>query len=274
VYQKFRSLYLLFFCFGTVANVSAQSWDLGGFIGGTSYMGDINPANPARINKNIAFGGQIKRSFDPYWSLKLAVMHGTIEGDDAKSNDPFAKQRNLRFYTPLTEISLQTEFNFFNYVPSVSKKLYTPFLFAGIGLVGFNPKTTYLGEEVELRRFGTEGQDPAASYRNYTVSVPLGFGFKYNFSGKWSLIAEAGYRTAYSDFLDDVSERYPDPAKLNSSGDAGFIAARQYLSDPSLNKIGAADTQRGDLRPRDSYMFIGFSITYSIFKNGCPVVAY
>ncbi|RYG15896.1 MAG: hypothetical protein EOO07_14370 [Chitinophagaceae bacterium] len=274
MYQKFRSLYLLFFCFGTVANVSAQSWDLGGFIGGTSYMGDLNPTNPLKINKNLAFGGQIKRSFNPYWSLKLALMRGTIEGDDSKSSDPFAKQRNLRFYSPITEVSLQTEFNFFNYVPSVSKKVYTPFLFAGIGLVGFNPKADYGNQTFELRRYGTEGQDPAAPYRDYALTVPLGFGFKYNFSGKWSLIAEAGYRTAYSDYLDDVSKKYPTEDQLTATGESGFVGTRRFLSDPSLNGVGDPGTQRGDLRSRDSYMFVGFSITYSIFKNGCPVVAY
>ena len=251
----------------------AQSWDIGGFVGGAGYMGDLNPVKVYKIN-NLAFGGQIKRSFDPYWSLKLGFTHGKIEANDARSDNAHFRERNINFFTPLTEVSLQTEFNFFSYVPSQSKKLYTPFLFAGIGLVGFNPKARYNDEVYELRQFGTEGQSLSVPYRNYAITVPFGAGFKYNITGKWTLIAEAGYRTAFTDYLDDVSQRYPYNSELEGSGDAAFVNLRKHLADPSVSNIGDQGTQRGDYRKRDTYMFVGLSLTFSIFKNGCPVVAY
>lgn len=250
-------------------NVFGQSWEFGGFLGGAGYLGDLNPANPAKVN-NLAFGGQIKRCFDPYWALKLAVTHGRIEAYDSDSKDAFQRDRNLSFFTPITEISLQTEFNFFNYVPSHSKKRWSPFLFAGLGLVAFNPKADYQGQVVDLRLFGTEGQDPTDPYREYAFTVPFGAGVKYNLTGKWSLNAEAGYRTAYTDYLDDVSGKYPDDADL--MGSPGY-EARKALSDRSLSGGKASGSQRGDYRKRDTYMFVGLSITYSIFKGGCPVVA-
>ena len=265
MYNSFRSLLLFLLSFISL-NIYAQTWDVGGFLGGSAYMGDLNPVNPTKVN-NLAYGAQIKRCFNPYWALKLALMHGKIEARDSESKDPFARQRNLSFFSPITEISLQTEFNFFNYVPSMSKKLYTPFLFAGIGLAGFNPKTELNGTTYELRGFAVEeGQNPNVPFKNYAISLPFGAGLKYNFSGKWSLIAEAGYRTAYNDHLDDVSGKYPDPSITP--------ALTMELSDRSVNKIGFPSSQRGDNRSRDSYMFVGLSITYSIFKNGCPVVAY
>jgi len=264
-YKGLRPLLLLSLFVLLSLSTVAQSWELGGFVGGAAYMGDLNPVNPAKVN-NLAYGGQIKRCFNPYWALKLSVIHGKIAASDKDAKDPFAKQRNLDFFSPVNEISLQTEFNFFNYVPSISKKIYTPFLFAGIGLVGFNPKTIMDGTTYELRNYGTEGQNLSVPYRNYAVTLPLGAGVKYNFSGKWSLIAEAGYRTAYSDYLDDVSKTYPDPAKAS--------ALTMQLADRSEDSIGFPYSQRGDYRNRDSYMFIGISVTYSIFKNGCPVVAY
>ncbi len=265
VFRAYLSVFLFFASSFLSLHSFAQSWDLGGFVGGAAYMGDLNPVNPLKVN-NLSFGGQVKRCFNPYWALKLAVTSGKIEAYDADSNDPFARQRNLSFYSSLTEVSLQTEFNFFNYVPSVSKKLYTPFLFAGLGLVGFNPKTKLNGDTYELRNYGTEGQNPSVPYRNYAVTLPFGAGVKFNVKGNWSLIAEAGYRTAFSDYLDDVSKTYPDPAKSSE--------ITMELADRSENKIGFPYSQRGDGRSRDSYMFVGLSLTYSIFKNGCPVVAY
>ena len=77
------------------------------------------------------------------------LRDGKIEADDAKTENAHFRKRNLNFFTPITEISLQTEFNFFNYVPSVSKKLYTPFLFAGLGVVAFNPKGRYNNQEYD-----------------------------------------------------------------------------------------------------------------------------
>lgn len=265
MFKAYPSVFLLFLLSSFSIVAKAQSWDLGGFVGGTAYMGDLNPVDPLKVN-NLAFGAQVKRCFNPYWALKLALTKGKMEAYDANSKDPFAKQRNLSFFSDVTEVSLQTEFNFFNYVPSISKKLYTPFLFAGIGLVGFNPKTEMNGRTYELRSYGTEGQNPSNTYRNYAATVPFGAGVKYNIKGNWSLIAEAGYRTVYSDYLDDVSKTYPDPDKSS--------AITMQLADRSENSIGFPYSQRGDSRNRDSYMFVGLSLTYSIFKNGCPVVAY
>ena len=270
---NYRSLSLLFLISFFSQHLFAQTWDVGGFIGGTSYMGDLNPINPAKVN-NLAFGAQVKRCFNPYWALKLGLMHGTIEAKDANAKDAFAKQRNLSFYSPVTEISLQTEFNFFSYVPSISKKWYTPYLFAGLGFVGFNPKAELGGTVYELRTIGTEGQDPSHPYKNYAVSVPFGLGFKYNFTGKWSLIAEAGYRTVYSDYLDDVSNNYLTEEQLLGYGDEQFQSIRKRLSDRSMYGTAEYGSQRGDYRSRDSYMFVGLSVTYSFFKRGCPVVAY
>jgi hypothetical protein len=62
--------------------------------------------------------------------------------------------------------------------------------------------------------------------------------------------------------LDDVSGVYPDRTKLQSVLSAA-------LSDRSVNHTGIVGTQRGDLRPRDTYMFAGFSISYTFITQKC-----
>ena len=237
---------------------SAQSWDVGGFVGSSGYMGDINPTRPYKFT-DLAVGAQVKRNFDGYWSAKLNLMHGKIQGDDALSPNEQQRDRNLSFYSAITEATAQVEFNFFKYQASVFRK-YSPYLFTGVGGVMFNPKAEFQGSERTLRDLKTEGQEH--KYDPIAITVPYGAGIKYNITGNWNLIGEIGYRTVFTDYLDDVSQRYPGP---NFSTDP----VAQALSDPSIGRIGAPGTQRGDFRKHDTYMFVGLSLTFTFVSDKC-----
>jgi hypothetical protein len=263
VFKTFTlSLVLLF----SITVVSAQSWEVGGFIGRSGYMGDLNPAKPYAFN-NYAFGAQVKRNFDGYFSLKLNYVHGKIQAADSLSDNEQHRNRNLSFFSPLDEIALHLEFNFFNYIPSLSKKRFSPYLFTGIGATIFNPQTNYKGSTYRLNQYGTEGQELPDTYKLLALSIPYGAGIKYNITGKWNLIGEVGYRTANTDYLDDVSNKYP--AYIGSPTPDQLTLLRQNLSDPSKSRIGVSDTQRGDFRKKDTYMFFGVSLTYTFLSQKC-----
>ena len=252
-------LLLLFISF----NLQAQTWELGGFVGGSAYMGDLNPHNPVKVS-GVALGGFIKRNFDGYLSAKLNYTFGQISGDDSKSGNQQFRDRNLSFSTTLNELAVIGEFNFMKYIPEAGENRYTPFIYAGVGIVGYNPQANYQGQTYDLRPLMTEGQNKP--YGKTAISIPYGIGFKYNFSGKWNLIADIGYRNPTTDYLDDVSGNYPDPAKLPSD-------LSRALSDRSGEKtgvyIGTPNTQRGDLRPKDTYMFVGLSISFTFVTSKC-----
>lgn len=259
-----KTLLIIVLFIGTKV-VSAQTWEAGAFLGSSGYMGDINPVRPDRFT-DPAFGAQIKRNFNAYWSAKLNFMQGKVRGDDAKSGNSYQIDRNLNFYSSVSELSLQVEFNLFKYMPGeimgYGGRRLSPYIFTGFASFAFNPKTNYNGSEVELIPVQTE----AVQYKGNAFSIPYGAGLKYNIKGNFSLIAEIGYRTAFTDYLDDISGRYPD-----------FIAiqpASSYtvqLSDRSIApKIGSPGVQRGDFRPRDTYMFTGISLTYTFVPVKCP----
>ena len=142
---------------------------------------------------------------------------------------------------------------------------YSPFLFAGVGGVHFNPKTNLYGTEYELPQYATESADLSDKYKKYAITIPYGAGVKYNISGNWNLVGELGYRTAFTDYLDDVSGKYPDLINLDPND------IKRDLTDPSNPKIGVPGTQRGDFRKRDTYMFGGFSLTYTFVSRKCPM---
>ncbi|MDB5136991.1 MAG: outer rane beta-barrel protein [Mucilaginibacter sp.] len=257
---KFVSFFLLLFI---SFNLQAQTWELGGFAGGSAYMGDLNPNNPVKIS-GVALGAFVKRNFDGYLSLKLNYTFGQISGADNTSSNPQFRQRNLSFSTNLNELSVIGEFNFMKYIPEAGENRYTPFVYLGLGVVGYNPQASYQGHTYNLRPLMTEGE--SKPYPNTAISVPYGVGFKYNFSGKWNLIADIGYRNPTTDYLDDVSGLYANKSKLPSD-------PSRALSDRSGENTGvytgSPGSQRGDQRPKDTYMFVGFSISFTFVTSKC-----
>lgn len=260
-----RYTLLIFFMIAGTSFVSAQTWEMGVFAGASGYMGDINPVRPDKFT-DPAYGAQFKRNFNAHWSAKLNFVQGKVRADDKESSNVFQRQRNLNFYSPLTEFSLQVEFNLFKYMPGevmgYGGRKISPFIFTGVSSFSFNPKTNLAGEEVELIPVQTE----AIPYKGNAFSIPYGAGVKYNIKGNLSLIAEIGYRTAFTDYLDDISGVYPDYTAIRPA--STYTIA---LTDRSvMPKIGLPGVQRGDFRPRDTYMFTGISLTYTFVPIKCP----
>src|SRR4051812_24425802 len=83
----------------------AQSWEVGASVGGTGYMGDLNPNNPIKLSGSNA-GLVVKRNFDQYLSVRLSASYATISGADSVSSNPQFVNRNLSFKTQLRELSL------------------------------------------------------------------------------------------------------------------------------------------------------------------------
>ena len=244
-------------------NLQAQTWDIGGSVGAAGYMGDLNPNNPLQVS-GISFGVFGARNFDGHWSAKLKYTFGQIAADDSRSSNPQFRQRNLSFTNILNEGALLGEFNFFNYIPEIGQNRFTPFVYLGVGIVGYNPQARYDGHVYDLRPLMTEGE--SKPYPGFAVTIPYGVGFKYNFSGKWNFIADVGYRNPYTDYLDDVSGNYPNKSKLTTP-------LAQALSDRSGEEtgvyIGSPGTQRGDGRTRDTYMFFSLSISFTFISTKC-----
>lgn len=253
------TLLFLFMAF----NLQAQTWEIGGAVGGSGYMGDLNPNNPLKIS-GIAVGGYVARNFDGYFSAKLNYTYGRISGADSTSSNQQFRERNLSFTTSLSEISVIGEFNFIEYIPDVSKSRFTPFIYLGIGALHYNPQADYLGHTYDLRPLTTEGEKKP--YPTMAMSIPYGAGIKYNFADKWTAEASIGYRNPSTDYLDDVSGVYADKSKLPN-------ALSQALSDRSGEKtgvyLGTPGTQRGDFRSHDTYMFLQLTVSYTFVTAKC-----
>ncbi len=268
-----KGIAVLIVLLGLMANSArAQEFEVGIQGGASGYMGDLNPENPVAYN-DWAAGFMVKYNFDHTWGIRANFTYANIWAADGNSRVAQRRERDLDFFGNIKEASLVADFNFFRWLPQRGRVVYTPYIFAGIAGMQFEPKN-YLpssGEKVKLREMQTEVDTlfNQTGYGKYALAIPFGVGFKYNLRGPWSVGVEVGYRLALTDYLDDVSGVYPNrvpPSDLPSGASAVDWFNLTYRHTPNA----VPGSQRGDGRPYDSYMTAGITLSYTIFKGGCP----
>ena len=107
-----------------------------------------------------------------------------------------------------------------------------------------------------------------------TIAIPVGGGAEFTFNDKIKLGLEIGYRFTFTDYLDDVSTRYADPADLPFTqsielANRSLEAFRRGNPDPeNLDIVNfAPGTLRGNEDSNDGYLMFQLSLSYFI-KTG------
>lgn len=243
--------------------VQAQKNELGVTGGVMYYLGDLNPIKHFRF-PSPAVGLLYRHNFDHHFSVRGNVVGGYLWADDAKSKNGYQITRNLRFRSLLIEASVMGEINFFQFEPGNRKeKNFTPFIFGGLGMFYFNPTATASSGSTYLQPLHTEGQGSIPGrkpYKPIQASFPFGIGLKWNPWKGATLMLEWGMRATTTDYLDDVSTRYADPAIVSVGGKDAVILADQSIGVTVDN----TDRQRGFAKNRDWYSYLGLYLTFRI----------
>jgi hypothetical protein len=120
---------------------------------------------------------------------------------------------------------------------------------------------------VNLQSLGTEGQGSNASniekYNLSSWALPFGFGYKTNYGENLSLGIEWIWRSARTDYLDDVSGYYVDENYLTSES--------AEMANPGVVDTMVGKT-RGNPNNKDWYHFTGITLSYKIKNKAvkCP----
>lgn len=250
--------------------ISAQKgYELGGWLGASNYFGDLN-TELSVFQPGLAGGLNARYNFNTRISVKTTLNVARIRGNDDFSTSAFQRQRNLNFYSNIFDWTNTGEFNFFEYIHGSKIDFWTPYLSAGFSVFRFNPKTDLNGTTYALRNFGTEGQEVGGEYFRINAGLTVGGGVKWDINRDISLNAEFTIRRIFTDYIDDVSTVYPDPALLAAvRAPNGEIAQR--LSRRALNPdILRTGTQRGNSKDNDTYTFLGISIMKYFGRIDCP----
>jgi len=198
-------LFSLFLLLSTT--LKPQDNDIGVFLGGAYYMGNINP-DGLFYQPQPAFGLIFRKNYNPFVSLSYEATFGNLVASDANfKTDTFRLVRGATLKQNIVEGAINLEYNFF--AMRREKKHsdnFSPYIKFGVAVV---------------------------SLGHMQVCVPFGLGLKYRITKKVEIAMEWTYRRTFSDKLDGLSIYYAE-GKIKDRQQS-FPQTRDWYSFFGLN---------------------------------------
>ena len=207
----------------------SQNFEVGPFIGGANYIGDVGNSTYIRP-ADLVFGGLFKWNQSTRHSYRFSVLYAQIHADDNLSKDTRRRERGYYFDNTLMEASLGVEFTFYDYDPYSETPQATPYLYSGINYYFANH---FRLEDGELKEAGN----------NWEFSIPLVMGYKLTLTSFMSGGVELGARYTFTDNLDGSK-----PSEVDG--------------DYRLKDFGNPNTT-------DWYVFTGIYLTFNFGDRPC-----
>lgn len=235
-----------------------EPWSISAGIGPTQYFGElysfwkynegVQPDWNASFSVNYIFGTHLK--------ARGEFTYYKMSGSDPPS-DPraFRYPRNLHFRASNMELTGIVEYYWHPVkLNNITRHLWNPYIFFGIGLSTNNPQAELNGNWIDLRPLQLENNP----YEKYIMVFPMGLGFKYKLNVYMDLKVEGNYRFTLTDYMDDisafnVSEFYLDLVNDYVTGqnpDRLRLAIRnpQFMLDNGEPDVQAILNNRGRIR--------------------------
>jgi hypothetical protein len=232
-------------------------------------------------SQRFGINGGFRYRFTNRFATKSNFHVAQISGSDEYSGNVFRNSRNLHFRSTITELSQQFEFIFFSYenirssrgrMGSVFNNSVQAYLFAGMGVMYYNPQAELNGNWIDLRPLGTEGQnmfDGPEPYGLFTASVPFGIGFKASITSYWRIGVELAVHKTFTDYLDDVSGSFYSNFAAQAAGPDGALSvqlADRHIANPQWFGQGKG---RGNPNQNDALVFFNVHTIYNLsYKRG------
>jgi opacity protein-like surface antigen len=249
----------------------------------SNYYGDLQDKPLTANQAHGAFGAGLKYDITSHFALRGGLFYARLSADD-QNNKASLRARNLNFHTKILEASVLGEYALFN----LEDRRFTPYAFAGVAVFRFNPYTSdTTGAKHFLQPLGTEGQGLAEYpdrkvYKLTQFAIPFGAGLRLRVSEKVTLAYEFSLRKTFTDYLDDVSTTYVDPAILGAARGqkAVELSYRGGELKDGIVDYPAEGAIRGGSQYKDWYYFSGLTVTIGIGnallgggkgKISCPV---
>jgi hypothetical protein len=268
-----------------------------GDLGGNRGLGTLGLKDNNLSMTNVI--GGIAAVYYPrdWYGLRLSLNIGEMEGDDRIIKDQGSyevarKYRNITFRSPLYEGFLSLELYPTVYI---SMKMgygvprFRPYLVGGVGLFAFKPQGLYVKDGVEswvdLKPLRLEGQGMAETgvpeYDLWSYCIPMGVGIKYDFTQRLTAGIEVVHRVTGTDYIDDVSNRFINPALFDKYLSPEQAEIAKYMANPSSFFPGAPGytpyrigKERGNPKRKDGYFSSVIRLTWKFgdiyatwFKN-------
>ena len=209
----------------------AQTYEFGGFIGGTNYIGDVGDTQYINPNQ-LVLGGIFKWNRSRRHSFRASANFGKIIGNDLDSSDPRRIDRGYSFENNIKEVSLGLEFTFWEYNPHSGQPIHTPYLYTGI--------TYFLYDYLRVINNNNQYQLEKVGKKT-AFAIPIVLGYKASLGSAVNLGFEIGARYTFTDNLDGSDYK---------------------------NRNGIRSTF-GNLNSNDWYVFSGITLTFAFGRAPC-----
>ena len=272
-------LTLVFAVIVSLSGYSQYNVDYGFSVGASNYLGEFGggEGDGRAFVSDLEFGftrwtvgGFFRYKLSPNIAVKASLNYIRLSGDDTKSDNYTRRARNLNFKNDIYEFLVTGEFYIYRANDVGGSGRYNTdfnlYLFGGAGVFYSNPKGQNVsGEWLALKPLSTEG----ASYSSINLAVPLGIGFYYTLQRKYRLGLEIGWRTTFTDYIDDASDRYAnDEDGISNKTNQGLLteinAGRtedQLFLTQDLYSTGSV---RGNPDNNDAYMTATVNFSWAI----------
>ncbi|TDD78618.1 type IX secretion system protein PorG [Flavobacterium caseinilyticum] len=187
-----NKIFYLFFFFLPLMNIQAQIHEIGVFLGGSNFIGDVGPTTYISPNEP-AFGILYKWNKSSRHAYRFSYTQSKITSNDFDSKEGGRNQRGNQIENRLREASFGLEFNFFDFDLHKTNTKVTPYIFSGANyfLSNYKFNNPLTGESYESR---TE--------RRKSIAIPMILGIKSNITPHLLLAVETGARYTLTDNMD------------------------------------------------------------------------
>ena len=184
--MKYFLIYIsLIFCgFSTHAQIN----ELGVFVGGVNYIGDVGPTTYIAPNEP-AIGVIYKWNRSPRHAYRFSYTQGSLTSKDIDSDVPSRYERGFSFENKVKEFSAGLEFNFMDFDLHDSKTKVSPYVYSGVSY--------FIYDEIYIL-----GNTSYVDYQSSTFAIPMVVGIKGRFFQNFVFGAEIGFRYTFTDNLD------------------------------------------------------------------------
>jgi len=182
-----KRIFLFIFILG-LTKLNAQIHEVGVFLGGSNYIGDVGKANYVNPNE-LAYGLIYKWNKSPRHSWRISYTQSKITANDLDSEVPGRFKRGYDFENNIKELSLGLEFNFFDFNLHNFDKLVTPYVYSGLSYTNYDELYVINGVSKIDKNQGT-------------FAIPMIVGVKSNIMPNLILGVEVGARYTMTDNLD------------------------------------------------------------------------
>ena len=190
----------------------AQINELGFFVGGSNYIGDIGAEHYLKPT-NFMGGIIYKWNMNPRIAIRGTFTYAQISANDFDATNTARKIRGIEFNNSIKELAVGIEFNYFEYNLDDYRNTYTPYLIFEIAAFNYKVATS----EYVL------GSNEYQYTSKTSFAIPFGVGFKTKLYRDFALAVEIRARYTFEDDIDYNNPEIPSLTFGNPNSNDWYV---------------------------------------------------